>query len=312
MLHKQRPDCRTLAKALQHAAHCIAVGFQFRLPGFFAARHVVAGMIPRHQHERRQNYLADGGILRQLLPDAVQRGIALHRGDQDALTLRLEHMLHLGVGGVGEMGRAVAHQNQRLVRLGLRQPLQQPIRHGSIVRLRVQQRHAHAHLHPQAVGLQLRQHLFVFLPMHHMGGLHRHMGEALLLQPVHGLIDIVDPQAVPLAELPDNHAAGKSPANLPVRERRRQRLLRGRNGLFQRIGIGGAEGHRQNRFLHWITLFRSGVRLQQGIADGADQKSTSGQIRSSSAMAVNGAGMQETMTVPAYRLVSLSFIAQPP
>ena len=86
------------------------------------------------------------------------------------------------------------------------------------------------------------------------------MGKALCLKFAHGLGYIVDLYTVALTELFDNHTAGKGPANLPVRERCSQSPLRGRNGLFQRIGIRGAKGHRQNRLFHRITLFRSGMR----------------------------------------------------
>ena len=79
--HKQIPDGRAFAHALQDTVDPVTGLFQLGLPGILFPRHIVPGMIPGHQHQRRQG---DGFDLRpgRKAPDhTVQGGIALHRGN---------------------------------------------------------------------------------------------------------------------------------------------------------------------------------------------------------------------------------------
>ena len=207
-------------------------------------------MISRHQHKGGEHQAADLRALGKLPLHAVQRGIAFHCSKIDPVTMGLQHMLHLGICGIGKMGGSVAHEHQRLVRVQGWQPVQQSLGNGKIVLLAVQQRHTHRNLHPHPIRLQLGQHFFVFLAVHHMGGLNRHMGIAFLLQAVHGLMHIFNLYTVPLFQLSDNHSAGKGAANLPIREGLRQSLLRSSNGFAQGVGVRGAKGYCQNRFFH--------------------------------------------------------------
>ena len=141
------------------------------------------------------------------------------------------------------MGRSVAHEHQCLILRQRRQPVQKGLCHGGIVFFPVQQRHSNGNLHPQPVRLQLGQHFLIFLAVHHMGGLDSYMGIALLFQPLHGLSHILNFHSIPLFQLPNNHSAGKGPANLPFRESLRKSLLRSGNGFSQGIGVRGSKGH---------------------------------------------------------------------
>ena len=118
----------------------------------------------------------------------------------------------------------------------------------------MEQRGPQGKLHPAAEGLQLAHQLFIFLPVHHMGGLYRHMGKALFLQPGHGLGHIVNGQTVPHAQLFQDHAAGKGPPDLPAGESPGNVFFRCQNGFFQGVLVGSSKGDHQNRFFHALFL----------------------------------------------------------
>ena len=150
------------------------------------------------------------------------------------------------------MLRSVTHKHQCFILFHRRQPFQQSLRRLFIVLLRMKQRHSHGNAQPQPERLQLRKHLLVFLPVHHMGGLDGHMGIALGLQTLHGLGHGIDFHPVPLLELSDNHSAGEGPAHLPVRKGFPQHFLCGSDGALKGIRIGSAERNSKNRLFHTI------------------------------------------------------------
>ena len=162
-------------------------------------------------------------------------------------------MLQLTIGRVGKVGRSVSHQHQCLIRCPGRQPREQRVRRLGIVLLPVQQGLPHPDIQLLAEGLQLRQQLFIFFSVHHMGWLHRNVGIALFFQLFHGPRNGIDLHSVPSEQLLHDDGAGKRPANLPARERIPDGRLHGQNIVFQCILIGGSKGNNQNRFFHALS-----------------------------------------------------------
>ena len=239
--------------------------------GVLSIGHVVVGVVAGNDHQGAQD---DLGVARLVdgLDDVLAGGLlglALHGADEHVLVAQLvHHGLHLGIGHLGGMGRAMAHEHDGgAVLLGGMEAGEARFLHGLVhhgqghgLLVVVHLGGVLAHLAQQGLGhgdgfklvgilLHSRHQLVVLGAVHQMGGLHQQVLHAVADGALQGLVHVVDELAVTGLDVVDDDLGGEGAANGPIGEGRFQGGLNAADVLSPAVVEGRAEAHHQQLIL---------------------------------------------------------------
>ena len=200
-----------------------------------------------HQRSKEDLFGVDGS---DLLHDGGKVRIAFDGADEEVFAaLYLQAVVQRRIGGVGRMFGAVAHQHQSGVRFDAGKLLLQCLGDQTVVLERGQQRPAADDVREEVLpALGLAAQIVKLKAAHDVGRLADNGAESLGSQLFQRLLHRVDDDAIALAQLFDDHAAGEGTANLKVREGSGKVLLDGADGFFAGFLVAGAEADDQNCF----------------------------------------------------------------
>ena len=280
---RNAPESRDLAVDLFKTA----VRLEQALPGILVvARHIVVGMVARHDHQGAEHDLRITCCLHGF-DDLVAGGLlrlALDRADEGVFIAQFVHLrLHLAVGDLRDMRRAVAHEDERrAVFLRGLQALETSVfdslghdrlRDGCLVLIHdghiladfAQKRLRHAD------GLEIARHcshgfheLVVLRAVHQVRRLNDEILHAVCLRARQCLVDIVDDFLIAGLHMVDDDLGRKRPAHGPVRIGLLNGLLDPADILCAAVVEGGAEAHHQDLVL--ADLIRVQRIVQGGVA----------------------------------------------
>ena len=268
MGNQQILDLFQLPEAVHQALHLIAGGLKGRLPGaLFIACHVVVGMVAGHDHQGLQHHALIAAGLNQS-QNVLQRGSGLYGAHKIVCMAALgQHLLHLGVHGVGLSLSAVAHEADGGLAIIIGGGgLYNGIGHDLEVLVRGQQGQANGNGF-KSVGIlgHLVHQVVVLQAVHQMGGLNHQILDPVGDGTVQGLAHIVDDLAVPVLHMVDDDLAGEASSHGILRESLLHGCLNGANGQAAVIVVAGAKADHQQLVLADLILV---ARIVQGSVAG--------------------------------------------